>query len=307
MKVSVIDIICILFDILMKNYSKYFALSDFDKDWGLHVIDYGVISISDEDSNNLLKHPNEYRFSWEKGRTLSEYQLIYLVQGEGIFESSEVSSKTLKPGSLIMIHPEVWHRYKPVGSTWNTYWFGFNGKFAKSLVEKVGLTVDQPVKHIGYNNNIIDSYINLMDTGQVEFTGYQQVISGDVLKIFGWIFASRKRIRFQNIEIDRTIQRAKTLLVDNNFTNSMEDVAEELQIGYSKFRKIFKEYTGLAPGEFQIQHKIRNATNYLIDNQLSIKEIAFKLNFDSPQYFYRIFKKKMGITPGKFRSKNRKP
>lgn len=291
----------------MKNYSKYFALSDFDKDWGLHVIDYGVISISDEDSNNLLKHPNEYRFSWEKGRTLSEYQLIYLVQGEGIFESSEVSSKTLKPGSLIMIHPEVWHRYKPVGSTWNTYWFGFNGKFAKSLVEKVGLTVDQPVKHIGYNNNIIDSYINLMDTGQVEFTGYQQVISGDVLKIFGWIFASRKRIRFQNIEIDRTIQRAKTLLVDNNFTNSMEDVAEELQIGYSKFRKIFKEYTGLAPGEFQIQHKIRNATNYLIDNQLSIKEIAFKLNFDSPQYFYRIFKKKMGITPGKFRSKNRKP
>ena len=56
--------------------------------WGLHVIAAGASKILPGSSYPAKAHPDEYLFSWKKGRVLNEYQLIYISSGAGVFESA---------------------------------------------------------------------------------------------------------------------------------------------------------------------------------------------------------------------------
>ena len=77
-------------------------------------------------------------------------------------------------------------------------------------------------------------------------------------------------------------------------------------MSYSSFRKLFKEYTGLSPASYFQDLKLQRAKDLLRFTQNSIKEIAYSLNFESPDYFSTRFKKKVGKKPSDFRDWNLK-
>ena len=74
-----------------------------------------------------------------------------------------------------------------------------------------------------------------------------------------------------------------------------------MNVGYSWFRKLFKNYTGLSPGQYYLQLKIEKAKELLCNSNSPIKKIAQELNFDSSFYFSRIFKDKTGLKPTEYR------
>lgn len=289
-----------------RNQYKYFAVSDEDINWGIHILDCGSLFLASGTNSKKAQHPNKYQMNWRKGRILQEYQLIYLIEGEGIFESSASGAITIKKGSLILLFPGEWHRYKSeIDKNWNTYWIGFNGAFADQIISKLGFTPRNPIKWVGYQSQLLNSYIEIIGISQTEFSGYQQVLAGEVMKLFGWIHAFSKRFEFKEENVDSLIQSAKLLLIADENESSIENIAKELNLGYSKFRRIFKEYTGMSPGQFRMQHKLQKARELLMDGELSIKEIAYKLGFETTQYFTKVFKKKTGKTPAGFKRLNR--
>jgi transcriptional regulator GlxA family with amidase domain len=83
-----------------------------------------------------------------------------------------------------------------------------------------------------------------------------------------------------------------------------EEIAMSVGLGYSVFRKKFKEYTGVSPAQYQINLRINKAKDLLVTSKQSLKEIANDLGFESADYFYRLFKKKTGYTPSDYREKN---
>jgi len=300
--VGKIDKFCALFDIMNSSFYKYFPISDQDKNWGLHILDCGSVHIHPGMNMSNVPHPNQYQLSWEKGRVLNEYQLIYLAEGCGIFESKRSGQITIKSGSIILLFPGVWHRYKPKDDeTWNTYWIGFNGNIAASMIPKLGITEENPISIIGNHDQIVNAFIEMIDIGQMEFSGYQQVLAGELFKLFGWIYALTKKSGFKESNIDSVIHRAKLQLMQLEHHIEIEEIAKELSLGYSKFRKLFKDYTGMSPGQFRMQYKLKKAMQMLNEGDLSIKEIALILGFESAQYFTRIFKLKTGTTPGKYK------
>ncbi len=72
-------------------------------------------------------------------------------------------------------------------------------------------------------------------------------------------------------------------------------------MSYSWFRKMFKQYTGLSPAQYQLWVKLQKAKALLIGSSKNIKEIAFLLEFESSNYFTVFFKQKTGMTPVEFR------
>lgn len=87
----------------------------------------------------------------------------------------------------------------------------------------------------------------------------------------------------------------------------VKDYADLMGLSPAFLNKHVKKITGLTAGEIILDRLILQAKRYLIYTDLSHKEIAYRLNYDDPSYFSRIFKKKTGLTPSRFRkSENEK-
>jgi len=81
---------------------------------------------------------------------------------------------------------------------------------------------------------------------------------------------------------------------------SLPRVAEELGVGYERFRKVFRERTGTAPGEFRIRRRVERARAMLAQGDMSVKEVAYALGYSSAFAFSRQFKGVTGAAPSHF-------
>jgi AraC-like DNA-binding protein len=82
------------------------------------------------------------------------------------------------------------------------------------------------------------------------------------------------------------------------------EVAKKIGMGYELFRKKFKQAMDISPKQYIMQLKFEKAAEMILNNY-SIKEIAFELGYSEIPAFSRQFKKHYGISPAKYRQKNR--
>jgi len=283
---------------------KYLTINETDTNWGLTVTTVGFQQINPQTIYPPKIHPTGYYFSPDKGRILHEYQLVYVTHGEGKFRSNSIRLAKINAGSIFMLFPGEWHSYRPDrNSGWSEYWVGFNGSYIEHLVKSGFFAKTDPVYYIGQQEGIVDLFVKIIEHAKNEKIGFQQFISGATTFILGQLFSIKRNSEFGNKEIENLINSARVTMRENiqNDLNP-ESIARTLNIGYSWFRRMFKQYTGLAPAQYQLQLKIQKAKELLMDPGLSIKEIAFQLNFNSHYHFSNIFKEKTGMSPSQFRS-----
>ncbi|XHR94970.1 helix-turn-helix domain-containing protein [Mucilaginibacter sp. UC70_90] len=105
------------------------------------------------------------------------------------------------------------------------------------------------------------------------------------------------------IIINRYIE-SFTSLVDANFMTKRDlpFYADKLFITTNYLNKIAKEVLGSTAKKYILDKTILESKNLLRYTSLSIAEISVKLNFETPSYFVRMFRKHTGITPKAFRN-----
>jgi AraC-like DNA-binding protein len=288
----------------MQNFYKYLPVSTEDQDWGLQILHAGCHAYGPGKEYPDSGHPAHHRFDWENGRLLQEYSLVYITNGIGEYNSPKTGSLPLEGGSVILVFPNERHLYRPGPDTgWTEYWIGFNGPNMDNLVNKKFFSPLKPVFNIGYNETMINLFMQVIAAINKEQPGYQPLVCGAVMYMLGQLHSSAKQQLFSAGDEEKIVGHARLIIRSNLESGiSPQDIADQLKISYSRFRKLFKEYTGIAPVQYQIQLKLEKAKEELINTSKSIKEIAFTLNFESSQYFSIQFKEKTGLTPVEFRN-----
>ena len=92
----------------------------------------------------------------------------------------------------------------------------------------------------------------------------------------------------------------------SEFPKSIPEFAEELKISAVHLNRICNAITGKSANELVQQNLIIEAQKYLLHTSYSISEIAYLLKFEYPNYFAKVFKKHMSMTPNEFRRIDRK-
>lgn len=288
-----------------KKRIHYLTINNRDEEWGIVVTTVGCQTITPKEQYPPADHPVNYNFQPQQGRILKEYQLVYITRGSGYFSSQSCKFQKISAGTMILLFPDEWHSYYPDPNTgWEEYWVGFRGVHIDRRVERGFFTKEIPLHQIGLNISIIDLYENIMKVATKEQSGYQQMISSIVLHILGNIYYQERNNSFKNTFITEKINEARIIMkekVEN--PPSAEEVACQIGMGYTWFRRMFKEYTGNSPAQYQIQLQIMRAKELLTTTELNISEIAYRLNFDTSGQFSTFFKNKEGITPSEFRER----
>jgi len=286
-----------------KAFFRYLTYSEEDEKWQIVCTDAGHIDIAPNTPYPPHKegHPQPFR-SVAVGRTLTEYQIIYITKGRGVFESNH-RTHVVVPGSIMIVFPGVPHFYKPeyeVG--WSEYWVGFKGPYVDTLCQQGFLSPRKPLYEVGLQNSLLAIYTQILELVQNQRPLFQVRASSHVLTLIAEILAhERKNVQYTHSE--QLVERAKFLMEENIYSEiNLNAIGEVLGVSTSHLNAVFKSYTSMTPYQYFISIKIRKAKELLEAGSLAIKEVAFRLGFDDQYYFSRLFKKKAGIPPSRWSS-----
>ncbi|GAB5425609.1 MAG: hypothetical protein Crog4KO_27560 [Crocinitomicaceae bacterium] len=81
---------------------------------------------------------------------------------------------------------------------------------------------------------------------------------------------------------------------------TIEEIAKSLSVTQRYLSDTLKKETGKTTTEHIQLFLINEAKDLLLAPNASISETAYQLGFEYPQYFSRLFKKKVGVTPKEF-------
>jgi YesN/AraC family two-component response regulator len=105
------------------------------------------------------------------------------------------------------------------------------------------------------------------------------------------------------------IQRIKTLIIEVVHhseeplaINLSSYLSERLDHDYTYLANLFSEVQGTTIEKFFISHKIERVKEFLVYNELTLTEIAYKMHYSSVAHLCMQFKKMTGLTPSHFKS-----
>jgi AraC-like DNA-binding protein len=290
------------------GYFRYLPTSERDRQWGLYVTSAGYQQVQPGQDYPPRGHPKTHDFIWQHGRVLQEFQIVYIIKGEGVFESKATGRVQICAGNIIVLFPGVWHRYTTVKEIgWDEYYVAFQGEDAQRLWDREFLDPRQAVLETGLDDTLLHNFNTLLDRIRSERIGFQQLIAADALAIVAGALAAVRRQRASSHSTEAVRRLKLELEKISEGVPVIEDLAGELNLSVSHLHHVFKEHTGLSPYQYHLQLKIQRAKEMLHDSELAVKQIAGILGFQDLYHFSKIFKRKTGVSPLKWRSAGRLP
>lgn len=103
-------------------------------------------------------------------------------------------------------------------------------------------------------------------------------------------------------EHQRLVERITLVMRNADEPMSINDLAEMAGLSPFYFSRIFREYAGIPPGEFQAALRFERAKHLLLTSPASITEICFEVGYGSLGTFSSRFKQLVGVSPAEFRA-----
>ncbi|WP_158299419.1 helix-turn-helix domain-containing protein [Paenibacillus antri] len=107
-------------------------------------------------------------------------------------------------------------------------------------------------------------------------------------------------------EEDKSAMLVDTIkeMIESDYKNlnlSLQSVADTLGMSDKYVGRLFKKYETVGVAEYINDVRLRHAVKLLEDERYTVKEIMEAVGFGNESQFFRVFKKKYGVTPGEYR------
>jgi AraC-like DNA-binding protein len=289
----------------MPDYFDYFPAPSRPQAWGIHSTSFGSVRVAPGAVYPPARHPGRHQLGWERGRTLTEYQILFIHKGRGEFESARTRSQAIGDGMAFVLFPGVWHRCRPDPAVgWTESWLEVQGPMLDKLRRAGALDPRRPVYRtppVLEVERLFEAAAALARVKPPGFTVRLGLLAAEILALLRWSPRSRKSAPRR---IDLLISESQAMLA-GNFAGqpSLEEVARKLGLGYSYFRRCFKAQTGLSPKQYRMSMRHHEAKRLLLNSELTVKEISERLAYYSPFHLSQEFSRLAGVSPQQWRKR----
>lgn len=126
-------------------------------------------------------------------------------------------------------------------------------------------------------------------------------LTGVINRFVSYVF------EFNDVKHIDIIHKITAYIKDNYMHKiTLNDVAEHVYLSKSYVSKIFKKEMNVTLTEYINNIRIEKSRVLLLDSSLSLADVANLVGFEDQSYYNKIFKSKVGVSPGKYREKSGK-
>jgi len=113
---------------------------------------------------------------------------------------------------------------------------------------------------------------------------------------------SRRAFSFRAVKHSMVLRKAERYIREHFVENPpLHDVASVAGLSPAYFSTVFKEELGESFSDFINGLKVDKAAELLVGSELSLADVADTCGFQDQSWFSRVFKRHMGVSPGRFR------
>ena len=226
----------------------------------------------------------------------SAWELIYCTSGEGrlVFDSAALAYQA---GDLVIIPPLTPHLNESEGGFTNIH---LNLKDPLlSFREPTLLREDK-------NHFLLDAFSAAFYLFGADPDKYRALLTS-----YGHLIVNLIQATLDEPDRSSVVEEIESAIIrnypDENF--ELDRYLQSLPFNYDYLRKLFKREVGVTPHRLLSDSRLQAAAERLSggDEHESITDISHLCGFREPLYFSRMFKKKYGVSPSEYQSRQQAP
>jgi AraC-like DNA-binding protein len=246
-------------------------------------------------------------YRWNNQRHLYSHYIVFqhTLSGWGYFEYIRDHRKIRErvgPGKMFIAAWDQPFEYFFDGKEpWDFFWITLSGSFTDEIART--LRDPSPVIEVPMESPPIAFLHDLQErlSGPYRIDRY-------ALTALGYEFLVQLlKVKSCSVLADeeRFLVEARSFIKRNIKTASVTDMA--CHFGYQEkyFIDYFKRRAGTTPNRFIVAQKMRFAASLLMNTRKSVSAVAAELGFSEDNYFSRVFRQNLGLSPSEFRERNR--
>jgi AraC-like DNA-binding protein len=245
----------------------------------------------------------------------SFYHLVFFTKGGGM-QTIDFENFPVKANQIYFMIPGQVHSWDFKGDV-DGYLINFSTTFFQSFLLKANYLEDLPFFSGITKDAVIDipehlqpKIINLFEELMAENETISPLGLDMVKSLMLQLFIMVARLNNEVAETvapnyNQTLLRSFQKLIEKNYMHLRlpKQYAELLYITPNHLNALCNDVLGVSAGEVIRNRIILEAKRLLINNDMTVLEIANHLNFADNSYFTKFFKKLEGVTPEEFRKK----
>lgn len=299
------------------NFFTYLPISENNMRWDLYLTGAGLATVSAGDVYPPSGHPGVYHFRWESGRVLPEYQILLIAEGEGTFESSKTETVQVQPGTIILLFPGIWHRYRPApNSGWKEYWLSWNGEQLYRLMKKGIVDPSRPVLTVQKPDSIRIAFERILDHIHAHPAENSNVLSAYAMEVLTLSMDTTQTppiakdtalpTEYAHSVDDPIVFQALQMIWNHSYRDfRVDDIMQSLPVSRRTLERKFLSVLNRPIRSEITRCRLERAKHLLTNTTLPIKHIAFSVGFSSTDRMGKVFQQQLKITPGQYRKEFR--
>lgn len=274
---------------------------------GSRCVDLG--RIFSEPNTPYPPYPDKLPYVYQEvvvGRRLDELHLVYIDSGSGWYTNDAGDRFRITAGTALLLYPNFYHAYAPDSANgWSEYWVGCTGSYPDWLIKEDAFRNKNSLTRIGMFQGLGDDFRQLcaLAASAHPEAVKSQLLGGSINRLLGRMLVLQNRPLGTDESAGRAVREVIGFLESRVESDvDMRVLPEMAGMRYDRLCRLFQDATGMTPHQYYLDRKI-NAAVTLLRSGLSVKETAYRLCFESPYYFSRIFKKKTGKSPLEYKAR----
>ncbi len=238
----------------------------------------------------------DFPFTTDNPSGRHDYYLIHITSGSLRIKINGEWVST-NAGDTVVIPPSHPYTYTYDGGEALGYlWAHFTGSAAKFYLSETGMSPLPTVRHSSRESRVALNFAALFDTFAEEDSLRVHALAACLLQILTEISRS-----FGKVEENPLLRSLR--YIDASYTEDIRvpQLAAMENLSNSRYSVIFKRHTGMSPGAYIIDLRMRHACELLRTTDMSVKQIGILVGYEDPLFFSKLFKDKTGMSPTQYR------